>query len=961
MNPILFKFYDQLRKFPNHYILYSNKQKYTIKDIENFSNNIANRIHKVVETYIPFYIKNDSFLLPVILGILKANKIPIPLNTALNLGESQKQISDLNYNIIITDDDNFIDNINLLIIDHFILGQEKLTFNISNYNDITYCIMTSGTTGTPKKILLTGDNLCGILNEYYNIIELSVESKVLMMTPATFDVSLSEILAPVFTGAKLICFGTIASDINKKIRHTLEYIKQYSVTNVFLAPAFANLVFSMGDKNNFKSLSTVSIAGEKFPLSLKKLLKNRLDTNKTKVFNLYGPAETTLFATYYRLSFKENDDIPIGRPFKNVLLLSEKGDNNDIELYIGGIGVSRGYTDKNITENYFKEIDGIIYYKTGDYVYINHNEDFVFKCRKDSQIKLNGVRIELDSIDDKLAEFSLVKEVKTIYHNEKIYSFIVLHNNNDKNQQKIKETIKNTFPKNYAIRVRFINKLPLTTNRKIDINRLKISCNSTLSVMEKSSDIKEIITNILNKSFEALTIRELDSLDLVRFFLEIERKFNIIIPDNSIVSLKNMDNLIDFIICQNDNLDAQNDFKNICYKVDLENLKTIFEIITKFKGISKDTLYIQKNYFEKDYHSVLFFDISLDEKILIRLGKLFDVLSKNFDITKLLIDKHHGNVYFRYVECLDPIIFYSTNILKEHDISKLMFTSNTSPLFFVNISETEGVARFYFSHAIIDKYKLYRLGEIIRSYLYEQKEIKVSSNYIKFIEFIKTQSKQNSHYLQECIPITKHTIPDLHSHGLLFEFEIDNKMNSLDLTILSIYFISKIYFKENKQVNTLTGSLIENIDEFDGFDSINTIGDMHSTIPYFINRCEHLTSFSEKIYHLVNLYAKGISIREMIFENYPNLSKNNSEYKKLWEKMNFSVNYIGEIKNLDSELTALTNDNYSSKYLIIMTKGKNVFIYTPRGIELSNEYHIDNHLIKVSKIQMDNTIKRGEK
>lgn len=351
MNPILVQFYNRLKESPNQCVLYSEQEKYSFVDLDNFSNNIANKLEPCHKKYVPFYVKNDIFLLPIILGILKVNKIPVPLNTTLDLYRAKEQIEDLSYSIIISDTFESRVKPNLLVINTFILTPEKLTFDISSINEISYCIMTSGTTGMLKKILLSGENIDNILKEYYNIIGLSSESRTLLLTPATFDVSLSEILAPIFTGSKLVCFGNMATDINRKIRHTIEYIKQNSITSVFFAPAYADVVFSMGNKDDFKSLLTVSIAGEQFPQSLKNIMADKLDVNYTRVFNLYGPAETTLFATYYQLSFKE------------------------------------------------------INYKTGDYVRIDQEGNFVFKCRKDFQIKLNGVRIELDSIDVKLLSF----------------------------------------------------------------------------------------------------------------------------------------------------------------------------------------------------------------------------------------------------------------------------------------------------------------------------------------------------------------------------------------------------------------------------------------------------------------------------------------------------------------------------------------------------------------------------
>lgn len=254
-----------------------------------------------------------------------------------------------------------------------------------------------------------------------------------------------------------------------------------------------------------------------------------------------------------------------------------------------------------------------------------------------------------------------------------------MHKNTIENQQKIKRFIQEHFPRNYAIRVRFIDTLPLTMNRKIDINQLKKLCDDTDVVVKQASEVELILTEILKNSFDALTISDLDSLDLVRFFLDVEKSFQISIPDNSIVDLKNMSNLVDFIMRRNTGIILSD---NCHYSQDLTNLKNIFRMSTKLSGVLKDTLYIQKNYFEKDYHSVLFFDISLDGKMANKLERFVEIFFERFDITKLLIYRHDGNVHFKYVKDLIPIIFYSASIFKEEDITDLMFNNNPSPLFF---------------------------------------------------------------------------------------------------------------------------------------------------------------------------------------------------------------------------------------------------------------------------------------
>ena len=130
--------------------------------------------------------------------------------------------------------------------------------------------------------------------------------------------------------------------------------------------------------------------------------------NNIKIFNHYGPTETTIGVTTYEIKGDE-DDIPIGKPLENysVYILNEDRQVQPLgvegEIYIGGNSVADGYlknkklTKESFINNPFTKVGKI--YKTGDKGILREDGNIIFSGRNDRQIKYNGHRIELKEIE----------------------------------------------------------------------------------------------------------------------------------------------------------------------------------------------------------------------------------------------------------------------------------------------------------------------------------------------------------------------------------------------------------------------------------------------------------------------------------------------------------------------------------------------------------------------------------
>jgi hypothetical protein len=199
---------------------------------------------------------------------------------------------------------------------------------------------------------------------------------------------------------------------------------------------------------------------------------------ETRVWNFYGPAETTIACTSYPNDIiADAQNIPIGRSLPNYkckildeflqcVAIGEEG-----ELFVGGVGVFAGYFKRDdLTAKVLINIDGELFYRTGDLVRMDNNGLLHYRGRKDHQIKLHGQRIELGEIERCLLNTSITACVVMKWNDDHLIAYVESSNIDEK---QLREHCQSHLPP-HMIPFKFImfKELPLNTNGKIDRKRL---------------------------------------------------------------------------------------------------------------------------------------------------------------------------------------------------------------------------------------------------------------------------------------------------------------------------------------------------------------------------------------------------------------------------------------------------------------------------------------------------------
>ena len=279
-------------------------------------------------------------------------------------------------------------------------------------DNLAYLIYTSGTTGTPKGILIRHISLVNYV--YYACARYGIGpgERVLQFASINFDTSAEEIYPCLISGATLV----LRTDaMLNSVATFLETCSAVGITLLDLPTAYWHeIVLSMAEEAVTlpPSLRVCLIGGERaLPERLRSWQQHV--NGRVRLFNTYGPTETTIVVTVAELTGAADDmrEVSIGRPIANTQIHLFDATLHPVpigtpgEMYVGGIGLARGYhhrpdldAERFIPHPFSKEASDCLY-KTGDLARYRPDGELEFLGRADSQVKIRGYRIELEEIE----------------------------------------------------------------------------------------------------------------------------------------------------------------------------------------------------------------------------------------------------------------------------------------------------------------------------------------------------------------------------------------------------------------------------------------------------------------------------------------------------------------------------------------------------------------------------------
>jgi amino acid adenylation domain-containing protein len=351
--------------------------------------------------------------------------------------------------------------------------------------DPAYLLYTSGSTGTPKGVILTHRNALTFVDWGTETFKVCAEDRLSNHAPLHFDLSVFDIFVAFKTGA---CVVMVPDEIAPFPMELARWIDVERISIWYSVPSALVRLLLHGrlEQFSYSSLRTVLFAGEVFPIKYLRELTNKLQ--HVDFYNLYGPTETNV-CTFYKvptLSCTQTEEIPIGVACANTEVLVLDGQGHPVtpgevgELLVRGPSVMLGYwglaekTAQVLLANPLQRAYQERVYRTGDYVRVREDGNYIFCGRKDNMIKSRGHRIELGEIEHVLGQHPHIREVVVLALPDadigaRLKSVVVLDQNGSISQAELRGFCLARLPR-YMVPEEFIftDNLPRTSTGKAD-------------------------------------------------------------------------------------------------------------------------------------------------------------------------------------------------------------------------------------------------------------------------------------------------------------------------------------------------------------------------------------------------------------------------------------------------------------------------------------------------------------
>lgn len=510
-------FKKQVKLTPNSKAVVDLYGSLTYKELDQLSDIVAQNLLDLgvnIGDFIAILLDRKKEFMVCVIGVLKAGCAYLPLSTTYPSNRLEYMLHDSCSQILLTQKE-VLEEVNIqkesikIInvwswIENSIIVLAETNFPKVTKDQLAYMIYTSGSTGKPKGVMISHRALISFVHVCLTMYQLTASDRIFCHSNFCFDASVEELFPILTCGGEL---HILADNLIREPEKIVDYIRSHNLTGGSFATQLGVEILSNYNLN----LKYVSVGGEK--------LEKHIDSN-ARCFNLYGPTEFTVDATFFEIEKGVNyKSIPIGRPTIGSYAYVVDNYNRLLpqgcvgELCLSGPQIANGYweqeeiTDQKFVDNPFGS--SALYqkmYRTGDLVRWNANNQLEYIGRGDNQIKLRGYRIELGEIESSINSISAINqaivEVKKINGQEQICAYYT--SNTDISEDEIREYLKQILP-DYFIPSFYmqLTAFPLTPNGKID--RASLPVDTFVVYQEYIAPVtveEKILSNIVQEILE---------------------------------------------------------------------------------------------------------------------------------------------------------------------------------------------------------------------------------------------------------------------------------------------------------------------------------------------------------------------------------------------------------------------------------------------------------------------------
>lgn len=491
--PVFRLFQVFARKQPEAVAATFHHEHITYAELEKRSNQLAQHLVAAgvrLETRVAVCVQPSLDILVALLAIFKAGAVYVPLDpthpkalitSILDEAQPRLVLTQSKLRGITNPDDfpQFCFDTDWHFIEKLPVETPLVDVNLSTPG---YLLYTSGTTGKPKGVLATHGNLAHYIHAAQQMYGFCSEDVFCSLARYTFSISLFELVSPLCCGGTLLILERDEVLSPDRLTRTLQVVTVLHAGPSLLGGLFRYLRTNPAAPRSFPGMRHASSGGDLVPPHL--LEEMKLIFNNAEIYVIYGCTEISCMGTTYPVNRSEKVTRSyVGKPFPDVAVrvLDSQHGLTPIgvvgEICFSGKGVVPGYLNRpELTAEKFVKLEGRRFYQTGDMGRFSADGNLEILGRRDFQVQLRGIRIELAAIENTIRELGLATQCAVVVkrlgeQDDRLVAFVVKPQ--ESGIASFREALAQQLP-DYMLpqHLVVVEALPLTANGKLDRNRL---------------------------------------------------------------------------------------------------------------------------------------------------------------------------------------------------------------------------------------------------------------------------------------------------------------------------------------------------------------------------------------------------------------------------------------------------------------------------------------------------------
>ncbi|MDH3958798.1 MAG: amino acid adenylation domain-containing protein, partial [Actinomycetota bacterium] len=403
---VVASFLRQVASSPDRVAIIEGDRSWTYAEVGELTAAVAG--HTTPGSVVGVALGRSMAALVTMMGVLRAGGAYVPIDPRWPSDRIRFILQDAGCSLVVTDSDLEVpvprwtfDDISA----NGVRAGSAAADHAAAPDDLAYVLYTSGSTGTPKGVMIERRSLANYISWARGFYGQGKPLTFPLFTPLTFDLTITSVFVPLTSGGAVRVYPEPTTGADLAV---LDVFADDAVDIVKLTPSHLTLLPS--DRRAGRRIRQLILGGEDLTTAVARRTSD-LFADEVSIHNEYGPTEATVgcvIHTYDRAA-DTSGSVPIGRPIANMGALVLDSREQPVpfgvagELWVSGVGVARGYARReDLTTDRFRldpRDDTVRMYATGDLARIRRDGTIEYLGRRDDQVKIKGVRVELGEVE----------------------------------------------------------------------------------------------------------------------------------------------------------------------------------------------------------------------------------------------------------------------------------------------------------------------------------------------------------------------------------------------------------------------------------------------------------------------------------------------------------------------------------------------------------------------------------